>query len=73
METLLTESEGMSLEMSLTHHVVDGRGMHKHTAVALGHKAQLVGFGLHLHGSFAGHLVVPLRGSDLSRTKTEKK
>lgn len=55
----------MSLEVRSSHHVVDGRGMHEDAAVALGHEAQLVGFGLHLHGSFAGHFVVSLGGSDL--------
>lgn len=34
-------------------------------AVILGHEAELVGFGLHLHRSFAGHLVIPLRSSYL--------
>lgn len=48
-----------------SHHVVDGGGMNKDAAVTLGHESQLVGFGLHLHGSFAGHLIVSLRGSDL--------
>lgn len=38
-------------------------------AVVLGHEAKLVGFGLHLHRSFAGHLVIPLRGSYLKRCK----
>lgn len=37
-------------------------------AVVLGHEAELVGFGLHLHGSFAGHLVIPLRSSYLRIT-----
>lgn len=47
--------------------------MHEDAAVALGHEAQLVGFGLHLHGSFAGHLVVALRSSDLRpRENTER-
>lgn len=51
--------------MWASHHIVDRRGMHEDAAVTLGHEAQLIGFGLHLHSSFAGHLVVSLRGSDL--------
>lgn len=36
-------------------------------AVVLGHEAELVGFGMHLHGSFAGHLIIPLRSSYLQQ------
>ena len=39
--------------------------MHVHATVILGHESELVGFGLHLHRSFAGHLVIPLRSSYL--------
>ena len=35
------------------------------TAVVLGHEAELAGFGLHFHRSFAGHLVIPLRSTNL--------
>ena len=51
----------------VSHRVVDRRGVHVDTAVVLGHEAELVGFGLHLHGSFAGHLVAALRSSYLER------
>lgn len=67
------EYGGASLETWPSHHVVDGRGMHEDAAVALGHEAELVGSGLHLHGSFAGHLVVSLRGSHLRRRKEKRK
>lgn len=67
------EYGGASLETWPSHHVVDGRGMHEDAAVALGHEAELVGFGLHLHGSFAGHLVVSLRGSHLRRREEKRK
>lgn len=40
-----------------------------HTAIVFGHEAKLIGFGLHLHCSFAGHLVTPLRSSDLDRAQ----
>lgn len=66
------EYGGASLETWPSHHVVDGRGMHEDAAVALGHEAELVGSGLHLHGSFAGHLVVSLRGSHLRRRKENR-
>lgn len=43
------------------------------TAVVFGHETELVGFGLHLHRSFAGHLVAPLRSSDLRAQACECK
>ena len=43
--------------------------MHVHAAIVLGHEAELVGFGLHLHRSFAGQLVVALRSSYLEPTQ----
>lgn len=54
--------------VSLSHNVVDRRGMHMNAAVVLGHEAKLVGFWLHLHCSFASHLVIPLRSSYLGCT-----
>lgn len=62
----------MSLQLAVhfetaTHRVVDRRGVHVDTAVVLGHEAELIGFGLHLHRSFAGHLVIPLRSSNLEQ------
>lgn len=57
----------------VSHCVVDRRGVHMDTAVVLGHEAELVGFGLHLHRSFARHLVIPLRSSHLEPKDQIKK
>lgn len=55
----------------ISHRVVDRRGVHVDVTVVFGHEAELVRFGVHLHGSFARHLEVPLRSSDLRPTKPE--
>lgn len=61
------------ISSSASHHVIDGRGVHKDTAVVLCHESELVGFGLHLHGSFAGHLVISLRSSDLKEPTNQSR
>lgn len=45
--------------------------MHVDAAVVFGHEAELVGFGVHLHRSFARHLVILLRSSDLRPKKSK--
>lgn len=55
-----------------SHRVVDGRGVHVDAAVILGNETELVGFGLHLHCSFTGHLVVPLWSSYLNKMQINK-
>lgn len=55
--------------MAPAHRVVDGGRVDVDAAVVLGHEAQLVGFRLHLHGSLAGYLVIPLGSSNLDRPR----
>lgn len=51
----------------ISYRVVDRGGMNMYATIVLGHKAEFIGFGLHLHCSFAGHLVIPLRSSYLEQ------
>lgn len=55
----------------ISHRVVDGGRVHVDAAVVFGHEAELIGFGVHLHRSFARHLVILLRSSDLRPKKSE--
>lgn len=55
----------------ISHRVVDRRGVHVDVAVVFGDEAELVRFGVRLHRSFARHLEIPQRSSDLRPTKPE--
>ena len=65
--SLHCHSRATKIMSLISHRVVDRRGVNMYAAIALGHKAELISFGLHLHCSFAGHLVIALRSSYLDR------